>query len=104
MAATITTKTAPVRPPADLAAALAAVTSALVSLRRDPRSSDVDETVRRALVAVDALAPGVTQVVLRRVLASVDECHRAGVPSSIPLRVRTRAAGRAIRLDPARSG
>jgi hypothetical protein len=85
--------------PAELATALRSVSSALALLRRDPRAPDVVEAVRRGQATVDQLAPGVTAVVLRRLLASIEECHRQGVTTSIRLGARTRAARYAIRLE-----
>lgn len=85
----------------DVDHAVTAITAALAALRADPASATVDLAIARATSAVDALDAGLTAEVLRRLVASIDECHRDGLPSSPRLVVRRRSASTALRLDPA---
>jgi hypothetical protein len=57
----------------------------------------------RLSVAEHALAPlgrDLTTIVLRRLLDSIEACHRAGQHDSGSLADRERSAVRALRLDP----
>jgi hypothetical protein len=80
--------------------AVEAAATALTALRAEPRAHAVREAVDRASQAVDTLGPGVTAVVLRRLLASIADCHRDGLRDSSRLAVCRRTISVALRLDP----
>jgi hypothetical protein len=84
----------------DLILAVDAVTAALAALRDDSRADTVDRALDQATAAVDALGAGVTTVVLRRLIASIADCHRDGVRHSPRLAVCRRSTLVALRLDP----
>ncbi|HEX4358272.1 MAG TPA: hypothetical protein VH141_12160 [Pseudonocardia sp.] len=85
---------------ADLDRAIDAVTEALAALRAEPGSAEVRDAVDRANDAVDALSPNVTTEVLHRLVVSIADCHRNGVPNSPRLAVCRRSTLVALRLDP----
>lgn len=85
---------------ADLALAVDAVSAALAALRDDIGTDTVDRALDQATAAVDALGAGVTTVVLRRLIASIADCHREGVRHSPRLAVCRRSTLVALRLDP----
>jgi|SRR5882672_12635159 len=85
---------------AELNHAIDVVTEALAALRAEPGSAAVRDAVDRANEAVDALAPSVTTEVLRRLVVSIADCHRNGVPNSPRLAVCRRSTRVALRLDP----
>ncbi|MDT7560228.1 MAG: hypothetical protein QOI68_4698 [Pseudonocardiales bacterium] len=84
----------------ELTAAVEAVTSALAALRKDSGSAPVRRAIEHATATVDALGPGVTTVVLHRLIASIADCHRDGVHQSPRLAVCRRSTLVALRLDP----
>jgi hypothetical protein len=85
---------------ADLDVAVEAVTTALAELRAAPGSAAVRNAVDMAASAVDALDPDLTAEVLHRLVVSVENCHRDGVPHSPRLAVCRRSTSVALRLDP----
>ncbi|MDT7621823.1 MAG: hypothetical protein QOF99_2724 [Pseudonocardiales bacterium] len=84
----------------ELTAAVEAVTAALAALRKDSGSAPVRRAIEHATATVDALGPGVTTVVLHRLIASIADCHRDGVHQSPRLAVCRRSTLVALRLDP----
>lgn len=87
--------------PAELRVAVEAVTTALSALLTEPpRSRTVRDAVGQATAAVDALDRDVTSVVLHRLVASIEDCHRDGVRHSDRLAVCRRSTSIALRLDP----
>ncbi|WP_028934699.1 hypothetical protein [Pseudonocardia spinosispora] len=84
----------------DLKNAVAAVSTALTALRHDPRSTAVRHALDRATDAVSALEPDLTAEVLKRLVASIADCHREGVTHSRRLAVCHRSTRVALRLDP----
>jgi hypothetical protein len=95
-----TTETTEVIDSDSLDRAVEAAATALTALRAEPRAYAVAAAVDRASQAVDALGPGVTAVVLRRLLASIADCHRDGLRDSSRLAVCRRTITVALRLDP----
>jgi hypothetical protein len=95
-----TTETTEVIDSDSLDRAVEAAATALTALRAEPRAYAVAAAVGRASQAVDALGPGVTAVVLRRLLASIADCHRDGLRDSSRLAVCRRTISVALRLDP----
>jgi hypothetical protein len=85
---------------ADLTLAVDVVTAALAALRDDSGADAVDRALGQATATVDALGAGVTTVVLRRLIASIADCHRDGVRHSPRLAVCRRSTLVALRLDP----
>jgi hypothetical protein len=83
-----------------LVAAVEAVTAALAALRRESGSEAVGRAIEDATASVDALGPGVTTVVLHRLIASIADCHREGVHQSPRLATCRRSTLVALRLDP----
>jgi hypothetical protein len=86
--------------PTDLARAVTAVNSALATLRADPGDDAVDHDLREASAAIEHLHTGLTATVLRRLVSSIEDCHRNGLANSDLLDIRARSAARALRLDP----
>jgi hypothetical protein len=86
--------------PAELRVAVEAVTTALSALLTEPRSRAVRDAVGQATAAVGALDRDVTSVVLHRLVASIEDCHRDGVRHSDRLAVCRRSTSIALRLDP----
>jgi hypothetical protein len=82
--------------------AVRAVTAALAALNADPTGIPVEGAIEEAEPLLDALEPGLTSIVLHRLLASIHECHREGRSTSDLLRTRRASAARALRLDPRR--
>jgi hypothetical protein len=85
---------------AHLTLAVDAVSAALAALRDDSGAEPVDRALDQATAAVDALGAGVTTVVLRRLIASIADCHREGIRHSPRLAVCRRSTLVALRLDP----
>ena len=79
-----------------------AVTAALAALNADPAGAHVENAIERAELLLDGLEPGLTAIVLNRLLASIRDCHREGLQTSGQLRVRRASAARALHLDPRR--
>jgi hypothetical protein len=86
--------------PIELAAAVDAVSGALAALRRGSGSDLMRRAIEDATATVDALGPGVTTVVLHRLLASIADCHRDGVRHSPRLAICRRSTLVALHLDP----
>lgn len=86
--------------PVDLARALAAASAALNALRVDPGNPAVTRALREASTAIERLHSGLTATVLRRLVSSIEDCHREGITHSERLDIRARSAARALRLDP----
>ncbi len=80
--------------------AVHAVSAALVELRADPAAACVRYRIEDAERALAPLARDLTTIVLKRLLASIDACHRAGQSDSGSLADRERSTVRALRLDP----
>ncbi|MGI8816557.1 MAG: hypothetical protein ACR2G2_15100 [Pseudonocardia sp.] len=80
--------------------AVRAVTTALAALRAEPGSPTVLNAVRHADSVLVTFEPDLTTIVLRRLLASIEDCHREGQRTSVMLTVRQASAARALRLDP----
>jgi len=85
----------------DLGRAVAACARAVLVLRERPRSAAVAREISGASSAVADLPAGLATESLYRLLAAVEDCHRAGAPDSPQLGHRTRAVARLIRLSPA---
>lgn len=88
---------------ATLDEAVRAVTAALAALSADPAGTAVGDAIERAGLALYGLEPGLTTIVLNRLLASIRDCHREGLPTSALLRTRRASAARALHLDPRRN-
>jgi hypothetical protein len=84
----------------ELVHAVHAVCAALVELRADPTAACVRYRIEDAEQALVPLARDLTTIVLRRLLASIEACHRAGQSDSGTLADRERSTVRALRLDP----
>lgn len=84
----------------ELVRAVHAVSAALVQLRAGPAADSVRCRIDAAERALAPLGRDLTTTVLRRLLASVEACHRAGLPDSGSLADRERSTVRALRLDP----
>jgi hypothetical protein len=82
--------------------AVRAVTVALAALNADPAASRVEESIGRAGDLLEGLEPGLTAIVLNRLLTSIRDCHREGRQTSAQLRARRASAARALHLDPRR--
>lgn len=80
--------------------AVHAVAAALAELREDPAVESVRDHIHMAEQALAPLGRDLTTTVLRRLLASIDACHRAGYSDSASLADRERSTVRALRLDP----
>lgn len=84
----------------ELVRAVHAVCEALVELRADPTAVSVRHRIEVAEQALAPLGRDLTTIVLKRLLASIEACHRAGQPDSGSLADRERSTVRALRLDP----
>jgi hypothetical protein len=84
----------------ELTVAVEAVSAALAALRKDSGSAVVRRSIENATATVDALGPGVTTVVLHRLIASIADCNRDGVQHSPRLAICRRSTLVALRLDP----
>jgi hypothetical protein len=84
----------------ELLRAVHAVSAALVELRADPAADSVRHRIDAAEQALAPLGRDLTMIVLRRLLDSIENCHRAGQPDSGSLADRERSTVRALRLDP----
>jgi gamma-glutamyl:cysteine ligase YbdK (ATP-grasp superfamily) len=82
--------------------AVRAVTAALAALNTNPAGTDVENAIERAEGLLDGLEPGLSAIVLSRLLASIRDCHREGRQTSVQLRARRASAARALHLDPRR--
>ena len=82
--------------------AVRAVTAALAALNADPTGARVEYAIERTATALGELEPGLTTIVLNRLLTSIRDCHREGRPTSALLRTRRASAARALHLDPGR--
>ncbi|HEY9414427.1 MAG TPA: hypothetical protein VIQ30_06700 [Pseudonocardia sp.] len=82
--------------------AVRAVTTALAALDTDPGGAHVEDAIERAATLLADLEPGLTTIVLHRLLASIRDCHDEGRRTSVLLRTRRASAARAIHLDPRR--
>lgn len=83
-----------------LTRAVHAVAAALVELRADPVAESVRHRIDAAEQILAPLGKDLTTIVLRRLLASLEDCHRAGQPDSARLADREHSTVRALRLDP----
>jgi hypothetical protein len=83
-----------------LTRAVHAVAAALVELRTNPAAESVRHRIDAAEQVLAPLGRDLTTIVLRRLLDSVDACHRAGQADSGSLADRERSTVRALRLDP----
>lgn len=83
-----------------LGRAVYAVAAALAELREDPVAESVRYHIDMAEQALAPLGRDLTTTVLRRLLASIEACHRAGQPDSGSLADREQSTVRALRLDP----
>ena len=84
----------------ELIRAVRAVSAALAELRADPAADSVRNRIDAADQTLAPLGRDLTKTVLRRLLDSVDACHRAGQSDSGSLADRERSTVRALRLDP----
>lgn len=82
--------------------AVRALTAALAALNTDPTGTRVEDMIGRAGALLDGLEPGLTAIVLNRLLTSIRDCQREGRPTSAQLRARRASAARALHLDPRR--
>jgi hypothetical protein len=87
---------------ATLDEAVRAVTATLAALHSNPAGAHVEESIERTALLLDRLEPGLTTIVLNRLLASIRDCHRQGLYTSTLLRTRRASAARALHLDPRR--
>lgn len=78
--------------------AVRAVYSAIAALRHAPDSPAVSRAISRAGDAVEELPRSLTTEALYRLLGAVEDCHRAGVPTSPRLGERWHAVSAAVRL------
>jgi hypothetical protein len=86
--------------PDDLRAAVEAVAAALDAFCAAPDSVAVIGAVDQAAAAVAVLEPDLTGEVLRRLVAAIARCHRAGLADSPQLRTARRRAAVALQIDP----
>lgn len=82
--------------------AVRAVNAALAALSSEPAGPRVEDAIERADHTLEALEPGLSTIVLARLLTSIRDCHREGRHTSAQLRARRVSAARALRLDPHR--